>query len=362
MIRNIIFDWSGTLVDDLPAVWEATNHVFTQAGVAPLSLEQFRAEFALPFTGFYQCHTPQVAMAQLEEWFHGRFREVQDSVVALPHARGFLEFCRARGVRTLVLSTVHHEHFASQNRKVGFEGFLDRPYVGVWDKRQKIHELLAENGLVAAETLLIGDMAHDIETARHGGVQSCGVLTGYNSLSQLRAAGPDVIVEHLGELLGLLERNGMSLRETGGAAGSTKVPVVTVGALIFDGQGRVLMVRTHKWSGMWGIPGGKTKFGETSEEALRRELLEETGLEVEDIRFVLVQDCIHSTEFYRDAHFVLLNYTCRCAAGFGEVVKLNEEAQEFRWLELEAALALPLNTPTRILVEAVIGDAQPAGA
>ena len=50
MIRNIIFDWSGTLVDDLPAVWEATNHVFAQSGIAPLSLEQFRAEFALPFT------------------------------------------------------------------------------------------------------------------------------------------------------------------------------------------------------------------------------------------------------------------------------------------------------------------------
>ena len=33
VIRNIIFDWSGTLVDDLPAVWRATNHVLRQAGV-----------------------------------------------------------------------------------------------------------------------------------------------------------------------------------------------------------------------------------------------------------------------------------------------------------------------------------------
>ena len=31
MIRNIIFDWSGTLVDDLPAVWKATNYVLTRA-------------------------------------------------------------------------------------------------------------------------------------------------------------------------------------------------------------------------------------------------------------------------------------------------------------------------------------------
>ena len=43
MIRNIIFDWSGTLVDDLPAVLKASNFVLTQAGKAEMSLEKFRA-------------------------------------------------------------------------------------------------------------------------------------------------------------------------------------------------------------------------------------------------------------------------------------------------------------------------------
>jgi len=57
---------------------------------------------------------------------------------------------------------------------------------------------------------------------------------------------------------------------------------------------------------------GKTKWGETSIDALRREVKEETNLKITNIKFALVQDCIHSKEFYRDAHFVLLNYTCRC--------------------------------------------------
>jgi 16S rRNA (cytidine1402-2'-O)-methyltransferase len=127
-------------------------------------------------------------------------------------------------------------------------------------------------------------------------------------------------------------------------------PIATVGALIFEPAGRVLMLRTHKWSGLWGIPGGKPKFGESSEEALRREVLEETGLEIDEIEFVLVQDCVQSTEFYREAHFVLLNYTCR--TGTTEVT-LNDEAEEFRWVTMKEAFELPLNTPTKILLETV---------
>ena len=100
VIRNIIFDWSGTLVDDLPAVWQATNYVLAQAQRPEMTLEQFRAEFCLPFTIFYDRHTPNIPLPQLEEWFHSRFRQVQDSVCALPHARDFLEFCRARSLRT----------------------------------------------------------------------------------------------------------------------------------------------------------------------------------------------------------------------------------------------------------------------
>ena len=350
MIRNIIFDWSGTLVDDLPAVWRATNYVLAQSERAEMSLEQFRAEFCLPFTIFYDRHVPHVPLPQLENWFHSRFRQVQDSVCALPHAQEFLEFCRMRKLRTFLLSTVHRDHFAVQSAITGFGQYLEKPYLNVWDKRQKIHEILKENGLAPEETLFIGDMEHDIETAKHGGVHSCAVLTGYNTLEQLRAAEPDLIVEHLRELQEILEENELHLRPAERFE-QKHAPIVTVGALLFDARDRVLMLRTHKWSNLWGIPGGKIKWGETSKAALRREIREETNLPIDDIRFVLAQDCIHSKEFYRDAHFVLLNYTCRCA---GEpAVRLNDEAREFRWMSIREALALPLNRPTRVLIEAI---------
>jgi phosphoglycolate phosphatase-like HAD superfamily hydrolase/ADP-ribose pyrophosphatase YjhB (NUDIX family) len=350
MIRNIIFDWSGTLVDDLPAVLAATNYVFEQSGVEKLSLEKFRAEFCLPFKHFYDRFIPDVPIAELERNFHSHFRHVQDAVTALPHAREFLLFCRQRGVRTFVLSTVHSDYFALQAGAHDLEQFIDRAYTGIWDKRLKIVELLSENHLLAAETLFIGDMQHDVETARHGGVRSCAVLTGYNRLEQLRASEPDLIVEHLGELRQILERDGMELKPAAQEDPAAR-PICTVGALISDGDGRVLMIRTQKWSNLWGIPGGKIKYGEPSIAALRREIKEETNLDIGEIVFVMAQDCIQSREFYRQAHFVLLNYTCR-ARGPLEV-RLNEEAQEFRWVTASQALEMPLNQPTRTLLEKV---------
>jgi phosphoglycolate phosphatase-like HAD superfamily hydrolase/ADP-ribose pyrophosphatase YjhB (NUDIX family) len=358
VIRNIIFDWSGTLVDDLPAVWKATNFVLAQADRPEMSLEEFRAEFSLPFTKFYGRHTPHVPLPQLENWFHSHYRGTRDTVHEVPYARQFLKFCRAKKIRTFLLSTVHRDHFAEQCRLTGFGVFFDKPYTGVLDKRKKIREILGENHLRPDETLFIGDMEHDIETARHGGIHSCAVLTGYNTLRQLRAARPDLIVEHLGELRRILEQSGLELRPRKEKFEDTHLPQATVGALIFNDAGEVLMIRTHKWSDLWGIPGGKIKWGELSLDALRREIREETGLRVADIQFVLEQDCIHSKEFYRDAHFVLLNYICRCAGK--QRVRLNEEARESCWVKPAEALKLRLNTPTRVLLEAVFG--MPAGA
>ena len=126
-------------------------------------------------------------------------------------------------------------------------------------------------------------------------------------------------------------------------------PITTVGALIFNPAREVLMIRTHKWSDLWGIPGGKIKWGETAEDALLREIKEETALDITNIQFAMVQDCIRSKEFFKEAHFVLLNYTCDTIS---TAVTLNDEAEEFQWLAPARALNdLPLNTPTRILLE-----------
>ena len=314
-----------------------------------MSLEDFRREFRLPARDFYRERVPKESLPELEGWFLEGFKLAQDTVTPLAHAREFLEFCRHNGLRTFLLSAVHPALFAQQEKSSGFGPFFDKTYLGAHDKKDLIGQILRDNELDPTQTVFIGDMQHDIETAHHGGVKSVAVLTGYDSLDKLRKSKPDLIVEHLSELRRHLEANQLCLRP--GPAPRSAFPIPTVGALIRDDSGRMLLCKTAKWSGMWGIPGGKIERGEPSEEALRREVREETGLEIDQIQFVMVQDSIASTEFYREAHFILLNYTCLALPG--QSVTLNEEAQEFAWVEWEQAFELPLNTPTRRLLEMV---------
>lgn len=125
-------------------------------------------------------------------------------------------------------------------------------------------------------------------------------------------------------------------------------PLATVGALAVSPDERLLLVQTHKWRGRWGVPGGKIDYGETIREALLREFREETGLTLTELRWGPVQEAVESPEFFRADHMILLNFIARAST---EEVALNREAQRFAWLTPEAAAALELNTPTRLLLD-----------
>jgi phosphoglycolate phosphatase len=339
MFQNLIFDWSGTLVDDLGPVIDATNVVFAAYGLAPLHREEFRRSFRLPYHEFYADAIPHAPLAELEARFRPAFESSQAPVTVLPHAREKLEWCAERGIRLFVLSSMDTAAFQKQLTGFGFDRFFEATYSGVLDKRAVIHRILADHRLDPAETAFVGDMTHDVETARHGGISSIAVLTGYNHPEVLAQARPDITVPDLGVLLRLCNRPLTSHR-----------PVATVGALLYRDDGRLLMIRTHKWNDTWGIPGGKIRRGESSLDALRREIREETNLEIEAPSFVMVQDCIDSVEFQHPAHFLLLNYVAHTLT---HDVILNEEAEEYAWLTPDEANRLNLNQPTRILLDEV---------
>lgn len=339
-IRNIIFDWSGTLVDDFHPVLEATNKIFAHYDKPTFTEEEFREKFFLPFPQFYEKYLPEVGLKELDQFYHQHFKMLQENVSPLPGAEAILEFCQKSGIQMFLLSTIHRDHWEVQSERLRFKLFFEQAYVEALDKRKTIKELIQTHQIKPEETLFVGDMQHDIETAKHGGVQSCAVLTGYDSLEKLKKTEPDLIFKDLQGVQTHLERHANG--------GEEKFPIGTVGALIMNGEGKLLMIQTYKWSNKWGIPGGKIKWNETAEQALIREIKEETNLDLFDIEFVMVQDCIRSDEFFKPAHFLLLNYL---ASSENSEVTLNEEADEFKWVSYEEAFELPLNKPTRILLE-----------
>lgn len=94
-------------------------------------------------------------------------------------------------------------------------------------------------------------------------------------------------------------------------------PIVGVGALIFD-AGRVLLVRRGHapMKGEWSLPGGGLEVGETLAEGVKREVLEETGLEIEPLALVDVVDRIAHDDGGRvQFHYVLVDYLCRVTGG-----------------------------------------------
>lgn len=205
MLRNLIFDWSGTLVDDLGTVAEATNLILLQHGKPALSLEAFRERFRLPFSSFYEELLPGVAQADLDTLFHHHFLARQEAVALLPHALAFLRFCQATRRRIFLLGTIKDSHFAEQSARLGVAHFFEQAYVGVTDKWARIAEILAAHHLAPAETAFIGDMVDDVESARHDSVMAIATLTGFHSREKLSRANPDVMVRDLGELQKLLE-------------------------------------------------------------------------------------------------------------------------------------------------------------
>ena len=125
-------------------------------------------------------------------------------------------------------------------------------------------------------------------------------------------------------------------------------PLTTVGALVTNPNQKILIARTTKWRGTWGVPGGKVEWGETLETALIREFKEEVGLQLSQIRFALLQEAVVDPQFFQKAHFVMVNYY---AFSESEIITPNEEIVEWVWVDPQEAFSYPLNSYTRILIE-----------
>lgn len=121
-------------------------------------------------------------------------------------------------------------------------------------------------------------------------------------------------------------------------------PHVTVGALIFNSEDKIFLMKSHKWRDHYVIPGGHIELGETIKDTIKREVKEETGLDIYDIKFVCHQEFIFDKAFWKKRHFIFLDYACKTKS---TQIKLNDEAQTYIWTTPRQALKLPVQPYTK---------------
>ena len=164
MISCVIWDWNGTLLDDVDISIEAMNRVLERYGLEKLGRERYREIFRFPVRDYYELAGFDFGKVDFEKPAMEFIEEYYSLVGAAKLSRGALEAVdrfSARGIRQIILSASERESLVKQVRRLGIEGrFSD--ILGI------------DNHFAASKT----DTLHDLEVAAAAGcacvLVSCG--------------------------------------------------------------------------------------------------------------------------------------------------------------------------------------------
>lgn len=128
-------------------------------------------------------------------------------------------------------------------------------------------------------------------------------------------------------------------------------PVLGVGALIFE-DGKVLLVERGRepLAGYWSLPGGCVETGERLEDAISREVLEETGLQVSVGAVATVFERLMPDEAgHYEYHYVLVDFYCTPIAG---TLKPGDDSSQVQWFQLADLGSLRMTEGTLAVINA----------
>jgi phosphoglycolate phosphatase len=196
-IKLVIFDLDGTLIDSLPDLTDATNHMRGAFGLAPLSIEGVRRLVGQGARSLVERALPGVNAVQLEEglerFLSYNLAHIADKTRVYPGVVETLQAFQERGYTLSVLSNKNVALCREVLSRLGIEGFI--PSVFGADSfpfkkpsPEPVLALLAQFGVAARECVLVGDSINDVAAGLGAGVVTVGCSYGYGELSELAGA------------------------------------------------------------------------------------------------------------------------------------------------------------------------------
>jgi phosphoglycolate phosphatase len=190
--ESIIWDWNGTLLDDVIVALEIVNDLLEECGVARLAMDRYRQIFDFPVTLYYEragLDLKRHDFDRISEQFCGRFEKEFDRVRLFPSASEILHAVRESGMQQFLLSgTEHHalHRMAARNGALNFfnaaKGLDDNKAAG---KHSAAKDMMEQFQMKPTRTVMIGDTTHDAEVAKHLGVDCILVSSGHHSRDRL---------------------------------------------------------------------------------------------------------------------------------------------------------------------------------
>ena len=206
----LVFDLDGTLVDSQRDLTDAVNATRAWMGLEPLPLVTVGQYVGNGAPVLVQRALPD---AGKEDWSRGLkyfleyYRDhMLDSTVLYPGVREALDQLHAERVPLAVLTNKPIRFTLQMLEGLGLDLHFFRVYGGNSFPEKKpdpagLNALVAESGADRARTIMIGDSAVDVETARNAGVQACGVRWGFQPETFV-ASPPDFLIDDMRELVG----------------------------------------------------------------------------------------------------------------------------------------------------------------
>ncbi|HEX2357474.1 MAG TPA: HAD hydrolase-like protein [Micromonosporaceae bacterium] len=197
---HLVWDWNGTLLNDLDLVVSATNEAFVRAGGAPISADEHRRRFRRPIAEFYGEMLGREltgdGFAELDEVFHACYNAGLPACALVDDAVGAL---RAWPDTQSLLSMWFHDELVPAVDRHGLtrhfarvDGQRVRPGGGLIFKAELLAGHLAALGVPGEAAVLIGDSVDDADAAAAVGAACVLYSGGFTDAERLRAAGRPV--------------------------------------------------------------------------------------------------------------------------------------------------------------------------